>query len=595
MTHEGGVMKAFRTMSPFLKRYKWSYFFGVLFLIMVDTASLLIPQVIKQFTDRIQFNTLTIELAIRYALAMVVLGVFISVGRFVWRTLLFGVSRKAEYYLRDKLFLHLETLDANFYNHNKTGDIMAHATNDVQTVRMSLGAGIMMVIDSMFMTVLTVVMMIITVGIGATLVALLALPIISVIVWVFSPRFHERSRRVQNTFSEMTDLVQESLSGIRVIKTFAIEEVQEREFEGVNHKYMRKNLELIRLSGMFDPLIQAIASVSFVVFLIYGVRQVFVGNMTLGGFLAVINYLSMILWPLIALGMVVNMFQRGIASMERLNGIYSQKSAMVETSSPVAMENPKGNIRFERVSFRYGPDQPDVLKEIDLTVENGQSLAILGRTGSGKTTLVNLLLRLYDVTEGAITFDGHDLRDLSFNDLRSNIGYAPQDNFLFSKDIKTNIAFGRSDEVPFEEIREAAAFADIDEDILAFPKGYDTVVGERGVTLSGGQKQRVSIARAYLKRAPLLIFDDSLSAVDTETESNILSHLGQISDQNLILISQRISTIKHADHIVVLEDGRIVQRGDHDSLLEEEGLYKSLYERQQLEDRLSQGGDYESQ
>lgn len=281
--------------------------------------------------------------------------------------------------------------------------------------------------------------------------------------------------------------------------------------------------------------------------------------------------------------------------MERLNGIYSQKSAMVETSSPVAMENPKGNIRFERVSFRYGPDQPDVLKEIDLTVENGQSLAILGRTGSGKTTLVNLLLRLYDVTEGAITFDGHDLRDLSFNDLRSNIGYAPQDNFLFSKDIKTNIAFGRSDEVPFEEIREAAAFADIDEDILAFPKGYDTVVGERGVTLSGGQKQRVSIARAYLKRAPLLIFDDSLSAVDTETESNILSHLGQISDQNLILISQRISTIKHADHIVVLEDGRIVQRGDHDSLLEEEGLYKSLYERQQLEDRLSQGGDYESQ
>ncbi len=588
-------MKAFRTMSPFLKRYKWSYFFGVLFLIMVDTASLLIPQVIKQFTDRIQFNTLTIELAIRYALAMVVLGVFISVGRFVWRTLLFGVSRKAEYYLRDKLFLHLETLDANFYNHNKTGDIMAHATNDVQTVRMSLGAGIMMVIDSMFMTVLTVVMMIITVGIGATLVALLALPIISVIVWVFSPRFHERSRRVQNTFSEMTDLVQESLSGIRVIKTFAIEEVQEREFEGVNHKYMRKNLELIRLSGMFDPLIQAIASVSFVVFLIYGVRQVFVGNMTLGGFLAVINYLSMILWPLIALGMVVNMFQRGIASMERLNGIYSQKSAMVETSSPVAMENPKGNIRFERVSFRYGPDQPDVLKEIDLTVENGQSLAILGRTGSGKTTLVNLLLRLYDVTEGAITFDGHDLRDLSFNDLRSNIGYAPQDNFLFSKDIKTNIAFGRSDEVPFEEIREAAAFADIDEDILAFPKGYDTVVGERGVTLSGGQKQRVSIARAYLKRAPLLIFDDSLSAVDTETESNILSHLGQISDQNLILISQRISTIKHADHIVVLEDGRIVQRGDHDSLLEEEGLYKSLYERQQLEDRLSQGGDYESQ
>lgn len=588
-------MKAFRTMSPFLKRYKWSYFFGVLFLIMVDTASLLIPQVIKQFTDRIQFNTLTIELAIRYALAMVVLGVFISVGRFVWRTLLFGVSRKAEYYLRDKLFLHLETLDANFYNHNKTGDIMAHATNDVQTVRMSLGAGIMMVIDSMFMTVLTVVMMIITVGIGATLVALLALPIISVIVWVFSPRFHERSRRVQNTFSEMTDLVQESLSGIRVIKTFAIEEVQEREFEGVNHKYMRKNLELIRLSGMFDPLIQAIASVSFVVFLIYGVRQVFVGNMTLGGFLAVINYLSMILWPLIALGMVVNMFQRGIASIERLNGIYSQKSAMVETSSPVAMENPKGNIRFERVSFRYGPDQPDVLKEIDLTVENGQSLAILGRTGSGKTTLVNLLLRLYDVTEGAITFDGHDLRDLSFNDLRSNIGYAPQDNFLFSKDIKTNIAFGRSDEVPFEEIREAAAFADIDEDILAFPKGYDTVVGERGVTLSGGQKQRVSIARAYLKRAPLLIFDDSLSAVDTETESNILSHLGQISDQNLILISQRISTIKHADHIVVLEDGRIVQRGDHDSLLEEEGLYKSLYERQQLEDRLSQGGDYESQ
>lgn len=348
-------------------------------------------------------------------------------------------------------------------------------------------------------------------------------------------------------------------------------------------------MEQIKISGLFEPMITGISGISFVIFMIYGTWQIFIGALTLGDFLAVVNYLFMIVWPLVAIGMVFSMFQRGVASMERLEAIHKEKSSLEISEDPVELTNPKGRIAFENVSFHYG-DGPEILKDISLEIPPGQTLAILGKTGSGKTTLVNLILRIYDVTKGKITLDDVDIRDLTLKNLRENIAYAPQDNFLFSKTIEENIGFSLAEMPAKEKIIEAAEFADVHEDIMSFPMKYETIVGERGVTLSGGQKQRLSIARAYLKEAPVIILDDSLSAVDTETEENILNELKKIEEQTLILISQRISTVKNADHIIVIDEGRIVQRGEHEDLLREEGLYKRIYDKQLLEDRLKEEG-----
>lgn len=583
------MIKAFRMMAPFIKKYRWKYIIGALFLIIVDGLSLLVPQVIRQFTDWVQFSQLSQERILQSAGWMILLGVLISGGRFLWRMLLYGTSRDLEYDLRDHLFKHFLTLDADFYNKSKVGDLMAHATNDISTVRMAMGPGIMLIVDSLFMTILTVFMMVYTVGLKTAAVGLLALPVISIVVRLFSTKMHARSLAVQNSFSAMTDIVQENLSGVRVIKTYGIEKEREKEFEKNNKDYMEKNLKQIKISGLFDPLITGISGISFVIFMVYGTQQIFVGALTLGDFLAVVNYLFMIVWPLVALGMVFSMFQRGVASMERLQAIHKEQSSLVEKENPVVLKNPSGKISFENVSFHY-PNGPEILKDINLEIPAGQSLAILGKTGSGKTTLVSLILRVYDATKGRVALENVDIRDLSLANLRENIAYAPQDNFLFSKSIEDNIAFSSQEKVSKERVVEAAKFADIHEDIMEFPDKYETMVGERGVTLSGGQKQRISIARAYLKDAPVIILDDSLSAVDTETEENILEGLEKIKEQTLILISQRISTVKEADHIIVLDEGRIVQRGKHEELLKEEGLYKRIYEKQLLEDRLKEEG-----
>ncbi|MDO5649041.1 MAG: ABC transporter ATP-binding protein [Gallicola sp.] len=583
------MIKAFRMMAPFIKKYRWKYIIGALFLIIVDGLSLLVPQVVRQFTDWVQFSQLNQERILQSAGWMIFLGLLISGGRFLWRMLLYGTSRDLEYDLRNHLFKHFLTLDANFYNKSKVGDLMAHATNDIGTVRLAMGPGIMLIVDSLFMTILTIFMMIYTVGIKTALVGLLALPVISIVVRLFSTKMHARSLAVQNSFSAMTDIVQENLSGVRVIKTYGIEKEREDQFEKNNKDYMEKNLQQIKISGLFDPLITGISGISFVIFMIYGTRQIFVGALTLGDFLAVVNYLFMIVWPLVALGMVFSMFQRGVASMERLQAIHKEKTSLVIKENPVVLKKPSGKIVFENVSFHY-PEGPEILKDINLKIPEGQTLAILGKTGSGKTTLVSLILRVYDVTKGRITLEDIDIRDLSLTNLRENIAYAPQDNFLFSKSIADNIAFSSEKEVSQDRIEEAAKFADIHEDIMEFSDKYETMVGERGVTLSGGQKQRISIARAYLKEAPVMILDDSLSAVDTETEENILEGLEKITEQTLILISQRISTVKEADHIVVLDEGRIVQRGKHEELLREDGLYKRIYDKQLLEDRLKEEG-----
>lgn len=578
-------MEQYRTVFPFLKKNKWKYAAGILLLMLVDSANLYIPQVIRQFTDMVQFNRLTPAGIRNSFLMIVVLGIGIAAGRFGWRMLIYGTSRGLEYDLRDRLFRHFLKMDANFYNHRKVGELMAHATNDVRVIRMAFGPGVMMIVDSLFMATLTVVSMFLTVGFKTALVALASLPFISVAVSYFGKHVHTRSLAVQNTFSEMTGVVQENFSGVRVIKAFAIEKEKESEFDEVNRLYRRKNLYQVRLSGMFRPMITAISGFSFVLFMLFGTYQVFLGEITLGAFIAVTNYLNMIVWPMVAFGEVFNTFQKGLAAMERVNRLLEEQSEIQVSADPVALPNPTGHLKFENVSFRYGAQLPMALKDISFELNPGETLAVIGRTGSGKSTVADLVLRIYDIDSGRITLDGVDIRELDLKDLRSAVAYASQNNFLFSKSIKDNIAFGSDEAVTDDVAVKAATFADLHDNVMCFPEGYDTMVGERGVTLSGGQKQRLAIAMAYIKNAPLLIFDDTLSAVDTKTEDAILDNIRKLGDKGLLIISQRISSIKHADHILVLDEGQIVQRGDHDTLIAREGLYRSIYERQLLEDR----------
>ena len=576
-------MREYRTIIPFIKENKGRYIIGLIALLVVDVASLLMPQVLKRFGDWAQFGELTAERIAWVAVLVLVLGLFVAVGRFGWRKYIFGTARRLEYWLRDKLFSKYLSLDDTFYNQNRTGDLMAHATNDVLMVRNSMGGGIIMIVDAVFMTLFTVIMMVYTVGIRTAGVALVALPFLTVMVYKMGGPLQRRSRDVQDTFSEMTTEVQENVSGIASIKAFGIEEDRAGAFAQINDQYRSNNLRLVKIAAFFDPLISLISGIAFVIFLFYGVSRIVLGELTLGDFIAVINYLNMMIWPLIAMGMVVNSFQRGIAAMTRINEILVAEPRVQESRNPVTMDEGGSHIEFKNVWFRYGDNLPWVLEGVSFTVEPQESLAILGRTGSGKTTILNLLLRRYDVTEGQILLNGDDIRDIAYEDLYSAIAYVEQESFLFSRTIAGNIAFADEGDYDEAKIREAAEFSQVVTDIEGMPDGFETWVGERGVTLSGGQKQRIAIARAYYQGTDVLVLDDSLSAVDTNTEKRILNQLVTFR-RGLILVSQRVSSVRDADTILVLENGVIAQRGSHRELMEEpEGFYAELFERQLLE------------
>lgn len=465
---------------------------------------------------------------------------------------------------------------------------MAHATNDIHSIRHALGMGIVMFIDSVFLTLLTIVMMVRTTNFRLTIIALFTLPFISVIVRKFGKVIHRRFRQVQEAFSQLTDTTQESFAGIRVIKSFVQEDLVIEEFNKVNRNNFEKNLKLVRVHGIFHPLINYIAAISFFIVIIYGGRLVILDLITLGDFIAFNNYLNLLVWPMMAMGWVINFIQRGIASMERINALLDEKPEIVDSVNAKELNSVEGKIQFENVYFKYPTSKDYVLKDINFTIEPGQTLAIVGKTGSGKTTIVNLLLRLYDIEKGSILIDGINIKDIKLKSIRENIGYVPQDNFLFSTSIRDNIGFAFDKAIDEETMIHSSKLAQVYDNIIAFPNQFDTVLGERGVTLSGGQKQRVSIARALAKDSPILILDDSLSAVDTETEELILNGLKSVTNQKTtIIISHRISTVKDADEIIVIDEGEIIERGTHDSLLELNGLYRYLYEKQLLEEKIS--------
>lgn len=585
-------MREYRTILPFIRGNKWRYIFGIIALLFVDAANLLVPQVLRVFADWAQFGELTLERTGQAALAILLLGLAVAVGRYFWRVYIFGTARRLEYWLRDKLFKKYLRLDDSFLNQHRTGDLMAHVTNDVLMVRNSMGGGIIMIVDAVFMTLFTVIMMIYTVGFQTAMIALLALPFITVVVFSMSKPLQRRSRAVQDTFSELTTEVQENISGINNIKAFGTEGIRSESFGETNQKYQAKNIDMLRMSALFDPLIQLISGIALVIFILYGIRYMVVGGLSLGDFVAVLNYLRLMVWPLIAIGMVVNSFQRGIAAMGRINEIFAAEPKVKEAASPSKInESEELRIEFKDVYFRYGGKLPWVLEGVSFTLEGNKSLAILGRTGTGKSTILNLLLRRYDVTSGQILLNGIDVRDIAFEELYSKIAFVEQESFMFSRTIAGNIAFSGDDNYDPEAVKKAAEFSQVAPDIIAMPDKYRTWVGERGVTLSGGQKQRLAIARAYYQEAQVLVLDDSLSAVDTNTEKYILNHLEEL-ERGLIIVSQRVSTVQRSDQILVLEDGVISQRGTHATLLKDkEGFYSRLYQRQLLESELREDGE----
>lgn len=585
----------FKSLKPLLKyfrKYKVQYILGIFFLLFIDVVQLYIPQILKYFANDYQRGVLTMASASKYAILTIVTGLMVAVARYFWRNFIIGNSMRVDYDLRKDFFWKLTSLSQNFFNTHKTGDLMSLATNDINAVRMTLGQGIIMFIDSTFLLILNLVMMIKTTNVLFASKVLFTIPLIILIVMRFGGVIHSRFKAVQAQYGKITDRAQENFSGIRIIKAFGQEEENAKLFREENQNYYNKNIELAKLQSFFNPFIHVLSNISYMLLLFFGAKEVMAGTMLLGDFIAFNAYLGLMMWPARALGMVIVFMQRGAASMDRLTNIFKTEPEIVDREGAIELDEIKGNIEFKNVSFKYAPELPYALKDISFKIEPGKTLAILGRTGSGKSSIVNVLLRLYDINEGEILVDGHEVKDVTLNSLRENISYVPQDDFLFSKTVKENIEFHYEHELDDEMIEKYAKIAGVYDDVIEFKDGFDTILGERGVTLSGGQKQRVSIARALAKEKNVLIMDDSLSAVDTQTEEEILKNLNtDEADVSKIIISHRVSTIKDADEILFIEDGAIVERGTHDELVSLGGRYNKLYEDQLLEQKINRGDE----
>jgi ATP-binding cassette subfamily B multidrug efflux pump len=574
------MWKSLATVRKYLWRYRWGMFLGAVCLVLKDLSQAAQPLMIRGAVDALGRPG---NLFVRFALYLLGLALLKGVFQFWMRVIIIGISRDIEYDLRNDLFRHLASLSPDFYSRTRTGDIMARATNDLNAVRMMLGPGMMYCFETGLTFALAIAIMI-SVDWRLAIPALLPAPAVSLAVILFGRAIHTRFERIQEMFSDISSRVQENLSGVRMIRAFAQERAELRRFEELNRGYIAQNLKLVRIQGVFDPLLEALIGLTFLVVLWVGGHQVLLGRISIGSFVMFNTYMGMLVWPMIALGWVVNLIQRGTASLDRINQILAERPTLVVPETPVRLPAVRGGIVFRGASVDYGSTL--ALDGIDLRIDAGSTVAVVGHTGSGKSTLVGLVPRLMDPTAGAVMLDGVDLRELDPGDLRRHVGYVPQETFLFSATIAENIAFG-VESATDDEIRRAAEVAGLAADIESFPEGYRTMVGERGITLSGGQKQRTAIARAVLRNPRILILDDALSSVDTLTEERILNHLaGVMRGRTVILISHRVSTVRGADLIVVLENGRIVEQGTHAELVDAGGYYAELSQKQTLEEEL---------
>jgi ATP-binding cassette subfamily B protein len=566
-----------------MRRYRRGLVWGILALVLRNLFAAAVPLGIGFAVDALSARFEMRE-AVQFALLLVVLTAVKGVCQYWMRVILIGISRDVEFDLRNDLFRRLLDLSAGFYARVRTGDIMARATNDLNAVRMMLGPGVMYTADTVLTAVLAVAIM---AGVDwkLTLLALAPAPLVTVLVRYLGRFIHDQFLTIQGIFSDISSRVQENLSGVRVVRAYVQEEAEQKLFDELNLRYITQTLRLARVSGFFAPALQGLTGVSFLIVLWYGGYRLLNSEITLGTFLMFNVYLGMLIWPMVAMGWVVNLIQRGAASLERIDGLLREEPTVTDPPRPLPLPDPlRGELRFERVSLRFG--QTTVLGGIDLEIPAGATVAIVGHTGSGKSSLVQLVPRIHDPSEGRILLDGRDTRDLRLEELRRAIGFVPQETFLFSATLAENIAFGRPDATE-DEIRRAAEIAGLAGDVAGFPEGYRTLLGERGITMSGGQKQRTAIARAILRNPRILILDDALSSVDTETEERILAALTEyLKGRTTILISHRVSTVRHADRIFVIEDGRIAEEGDHESLLAAGRWYADLYRKQLLEEEL---------
>jgi len=602
------VPKSLRPLLPYLKRYRWAYLAGTACVFLTNGIWILFPLVIGRAADDLHTGVTRHKLLI-YAGLLLAVALFKGIFQFLTRWIVIGVSRDIEFDLRNDLFARLERLSYSFYQRNRTGDIMARATNDLNAVRMLLGPAIMYTANTIVYTAGALAFMV-SISPSLTFYTFLPLPVVSIVIQYFGRRIHDRFERIQAMFSEISARAQENFSGARLIRAYVQEEAEIRAFERENQEYIRRSLKLVRLMGMLWPTLELMLGCAVVLVLWLGGREVLIGqmnvpltfhtgngipaitttlslsgSMSVGQFVSFSTYMMQLTWPIIALGWVINIFQRGTASLGRINEIMHQEPQIQDQPGAGDFEM-AGDIEFRGLNFSY--DGKQVLRDVNLRIPGGTSLAIVGPTGSGKTTLVSLIPRIYDADPGAVRIDGRPIREFTLSSLRRNIGFVPQETFLFSDRIRENIALG-VDSANDIEIHNAAEAANIAADIESFPESYDTLVGERGITLSGGQKQRTAIARALIRNPRILILDDALSSVDTHTEDKILNHLRDVMrGRTTIFISHRVSTVRNADRIAVLHGGRIVELGTHDELLARNGYYSGLYNKQLLEEELAE-------
>jgi ATP-binding cassette subfamily B protein len=572
----------------FLKNNLGKYILGISALIASSLLQLIIPKLIGNITDSLKDKSNSLNTILWMAFAILITAILLFAMKYILRYFLMGRSRDLECFLRAKLFSHLQTLPPKFYNNKKTGDLMAYAINDLSAIRQAFAFGLVFLIDGIIINLASILVMVRTINPVLTIVTLIPIMISIFIIINLRKKIRMKFTDVQQAFADISDKIQENISGIRVVKAYVQEEPEIEKLKRASEHRMKVQMDYVKLSAALSPAVQFCFGISFTLALIIGGHFVKSSIITLGDFIAFNTYLALLTGPVNQVGKIVEVWQKAVASIKRLDTIFVVQTDILDNESKLDDDNFKGEVTIKNLSFSYPGTNKKQLKNININLQAGKTLAIIGKTGSGKTTLANLLLRLYKVERGKILIDGIDINDIPLATLRENMGYVPQDNFLFSATIKENIEFFNS-QFSDEDVDEAARASAVYDNIIDFPDGFGTIIGERGITLSGGQKQRISIARAVIKQPAILIMDDSLSAVDTRTEEEILSNIKRIlSNRTGIIIAHRISTIKHADEIIVMDKGKIIERGSHEELLSFRGEYYKLYSAQLAESKLEE-------